>query len=151
MLATTTRFGEIEVDPATIIHFPLGLLGFERFQRYVLIDSDEAAPMRWLQCVDEPTLAFLIVEPALFFADYDPQPSKDDREFLGLKPGETAIQACLVVIPDDPREMTINLMGPLMFNGETRVGKQVVLHDSGFSPRQRLIPDESTSEAAVTV
>lgn len=151
MQLSTTRFGSIDVDPSTIIHFPLGLLGFERFQRYILIDSDDAEPLRWLQCVDEGSLAFLVVEPALFFSDYAPKIVADDREFLQLAAGEAPAVACLVVVPDNPLEMTVNLLGPLMLNVEKRVGKQVVLHDSGFSTRQRLIPDTTAPEEAVPV
>jgi flagellar assembly factor FliW len=151
MQLETARFGVIDVDNDTIIHFPLGLLGFERYQRYILIDSDEAEPMRWLQCVDDGALAFLVVEPGLFFADYAPPLSRDDRDFLQLADGEDYILACLVVIPDDPLQMTINLMGPLVLNADKRLGKQVVLHDSAYSTRQRLIPDTTASEAAVPV
>ncbi len=147
----TTRFGTIEVDLDTIIHFPLGLLGFERYQRYILIDSDEAAPLRWLQCVDEGGLAFLVVEPGLFFAAYAPKLSADDRDFLQLAEGDVPAVASLVVVPENPLEMTVNLVGPLVMNVDKRLGKQVVLHDSGFSTRQRLIPDTSTPETAVPV
>lgn len=151
MQLSTSRFGTIDVDPATVVHFPLGLLGFERFQRYLLIDSDDAEPLRWLQCVDEGSLAFLVVEPGLFFSDYAPKLTADDREFLQLAEGELPAVACLVVVPDNPLEMTVNLLGPLVFNAEKRVGKQVVLHDSGFSTRQRLIPDQAAPEEAVPV
>lgn len=151
MQLTTTRFGAIEVDESTIIHFPLGLLGFERSHRFVLIDSDEAEPMRWLQSADDGGLAFLIVEPELFFADYQPPLSRDDREFLQLAPGEEHLLACLVVVPENPSLMTINLMGPLVLNAEKRLGKQIVLHDSSYSTRQRLIPDEIPANSAVPV
>lgn len=151
MQLQTTRFGAIEVDTGTILHFPLGLLGFERFSRFILIESDEAEPMRWLQCVDEGTLAFLVVEASLFFPDYAPRLAADDREFLQLAAGENPVFACLVVIPENPVDMTINLMGPLVLNAEKRLGKQVVLHDSAYSTRQRLIPEGPAAEAAVPV
>lgn len=147
----TTRFGAIEVDTDTIVHFPLGLLGFERFARFILIESDDAEPMRWLQCVDEGGLAFLIVEPGLFFADYSPRLTAEDREFLQLAEGDAPIFACLVVIPENPLEMTVNLMGPLVLNADKRLGKQVVLHDSAYSTRQRLIPDPQAPASSVPV
>lgn len=151
MQLITSRFGAIDVDSNTIIHFPLGLLGFERYQRYILIDSDDAEPLRWLQCVDEGGLSFLVVEPGLFFADYAPKLSADDREFLQLGQGELPALACLVVVPENPLEMTVNLMGPLVLNADKRLGKQVVLHDSGFSTRQRLLPDAAAPETAMPV
>jgi flagellar assembly factor FliW len=151
MQINTTRFGTIEISEDKLIHFPLGLLGFEGRQRYLIIDSDEAAPMRWLQCVDEPALAFLVVEPTLFFPDYVFPFSQDDREMLRLEEDQPVVVACTVVIPEDPSQMTINLMGPLVLNPESRIGKQMVLHDTQYSPRQRLIPDSADSEEPALV
>jgi flagellar assembly factor FliW len=151
MQISTTRFGTVELEEDKLIHFPLGLLGFETKQRYFIIDSDEAAPMRWLQCADQPELAFLVVEPGLFFPDYSFDMSGEDREILRLQKDADVVVACLVVIPDDPMQMTINLMGPLVMNPEQRLGKQVVLHDGVYSARQRLIPDNSASEEPALV
>lgn len=151
MQIKTTRFGTVELEEDKLIHFPLGLLGFETKQRYFIIDSDEAAPMRWLQCADQPELAFLVVEPGLFFPDYAFDLNAEDRELLQLGTSEDVVVACLVVIPDDPTKMTINLMGPLVMSPEARLGKQVVLHDSTYSTRQRLIPDPMESEEPALV
>lgn len=151
MQITTTRFGALTIDPETILHFPLGLLGFETVQRFVQIDSEEIAPMRWLQAVDEPGLSFLVVEPGPFFPDYSVPLSDADEQMLQVTPESDLVVACLVAIPEDPKQMTINLMGPLVVNASKRLGKQVVLHDSGYSARQRLLPDTATSEAPALV
>lgn len=151
MQIKTARFGTIEIGEDKLIYFPMGVLGFENTHRYLLIDSDEAAPMRWLVCADEPDLAFLVVEPTMFFPDYHVDLSAEDTEQLGLKADQEVIVACMVVIPSDPTQMTINLMGPLVLNPERRTGKQVVLHDSGYSPRQPLLPDTASTEEPALV
>ena len=46
-----------------VISLPLGLLGFESLKNYLLIASAEEAPFCWLQVVNEPSLAFLVVSP----------------------------------------------------------------------------------------
>jgi flagellar assembly factor FliW len=147
----TTRFGNLEIAHEAIVHFPLGLLGFERYPRWVILDSEATAPMRWLQCVDDPAVALLVVEPQLFFLNYAPSLSTEDRDFLQLTSDEDMVVACVVVVPDDPTLMTINLLGPLVFNAAKRVGKQLVLAESQYSPRQRLIPDVAAAEAPVPV
>lgn len=146
MQIETTRFGTVEIEEGALIHFPLGLLGFENFQRYFIIDSDDAAPLRWLQSADQPNLAFLVVEPDLFFPDYNFKLPREDREFLKITKDEDMVIACVVVVPPDPTEMTINLMGPLVINSETRLAKQVVLHESGYSTRERLLPAAPRAE-----
>ena len=151
MQIETKRFGTIEIGEDKLIEFPTGLLGFEELRRYLLIDSDEAAPMRWLLSVDEPELAFLVIEPTPFFPDYKVQVSQEDHDALGLTELQEAVVACLVVVPEDPAHMTVNLMGPLVLNTERRLGRQVVLHDSGYSTRQRLLPDAANHEEPALV
>jgi flagellar assembly factor FliW len=151
MQITTTRFGAIDVAPERVIHFPLGLLGFETAQRFVLIESDEIAPLSWLQAVDEAGLAFLVVQPHAFFPDYDFKLGTDDRKVLGLEQGGELTVLSLVVVPDDPNEMTVNLMGPLVMNADKRIGKQMVLHDGTHSTRQRLLPDAAQQEEPALV
>lgn len=151
MQINTARFGPLTIDPETILHFPLGLLGFETVQRYVQIDSEAIAPMRWLQAVDEPSLSFLVVEPGQFFPEYAVPLSDADEQMLQIASDTELVVACLVVIPEDPKQMTVNLMGPLVVNATKRLGKQVVLHDSGYSARQRLLPDPASSEAPALV
>ncbi|MNS58392.1 Flagellar assembly factor FliW [compost metagenome] len=151
MQINTTRFGAIDVAPERVIHFPLGLLGFETTQRFVLIDSDEIAPLRWLQAVDDADVAFPVVEPYLFFPDYAFKLTGDDRKLLEIGQDTDYAVVSLVVIPDDPSQMTVNLMGPLVMNPDKRLGKQMVLHDGGFSPRQRLLPDAAQQEEPALV
>jgi len=40
-------------------------------KRYALIQTGEENYFFWLQSVDEPTLAFVVTDPAIFFKDYD--------------------------------------------------------------------------------
>jgi flagellar assembly factor FliW len=35
-----------------------------------MLDHDTDAPFKWLQCVEEPQLAFVILDPAFFKPDY---------------------------------------------------------------------------------
>lgn len=55
-------FGKIEIDDNKIITIPNGLLGFEKYTRYVIAyDSDKESKngIMWLQCVDEPRIKML--------------------------------------------------------------------------------------------
>jgi flagellar assembly factor FliW len=143
MEVKTTRFGTLNVEEDKLIHFPLGLLGFEHLQRFLIIDADSAAPMRWLQAADEPAVAFLVVEPQLFFADYTVTLEEADRKVLALEQDPQPIIAGVVVVPENPSDMTINLLAPLVMNAEKRLGKQVVMHTSGYSPHERLLGDRT--------
>ena len=66
----STRFGTYEVKDNTLLTFPSGILGFPEWTRYVLLDHDTDAPFKWLQCVEEAQLAFVVLDPVFFKSDY---------------------------------------------------------------------------------
>ena len=70
MKVYTTRFGEIEIADETIIAFPNGILGFPEQTNYALINTDDNSPLKWLQSLDDPALAFVVTNPNLFKPDY---------------------------------------------------------------------------------
>ena len=76
MEISTSRFGPIELNDDSVLDFPDGLPGFEHTRRYFLVPhktvGGQASPFRWLQCVDEPALAFPVVNPWTVRPDYAP-------------------------------------------------------------------------------
>ena len=46
-----------------------GLNGFEQLHRYALLIDDDS-PVEWLQSVEQPQLAFALLEPFVFYPDY---------------------------------------------------------------------------------
>lgn len=124
----TVELNELEplsIKSENVIQLPLGLLGFERIKKYVLLSNPEEAPFLWLQMLDDPNLAFLVISPAALMPDYQPDISDDDTEFLGLKNPQDAMVFNIVTIHADGRA-TVNLKGPIVMNRFTLVGKQVV-------------------------
>ena len=65
----TSRFGKLEVAEDKVIQFPSGVLGFPQIKRYVLLDYEET-PAKWLQAIDDPDVAFIVMEPTLLVQDY---------------------------------------------------------------------------------
>ena len=61
MEVRTSRFGTVEIAEDRVITFPRGLLGFQQHRRYcLLMPGDNAdACFFWLQCMDDPSLAFI--------------------------------------------------------------------------------------------
>ncbi|MEB3186378.1 MAG: flagellar assembly protein FliW [bacterium] len=140
MQILTKQFGPITFEEDAVLHFPDGLFGFEHLRRFLVIDQDEVEPLRWLQPIDDPAFAFPIIEPFLVWPDYRIKLMPADREAMALGKVDPIVFA-LVTVPEDPLKMTANLIGPLVIHPDRRFGMQVVLHDSGYTTRQRLIPD----------
>src|SRR5882724_9672465 len=86
MQLQTTRFGVVTVDPDHVMTFPQGLIGFESQTpaRFALLLWGNAGPFYWLQSADDPDLAFLVVDPALFFKDYQVSIREETQADLDL-------------------------------------------------------------------
>jgi flagellar assembly factor FliW len=128
----THLFGEIEVDRAKIITFQEGLIGFNNHKRYVILDDRKIKPFRWLQCVDEPLLAFIVVNPQVVKSDYTINIAKEKVSKLELSDPKEALVYTIVVLAKDPKDMTTNLRGPIIINRENRKGIQIVLDDDSY-------------------
>jgi flagellar assembly factor FliW len=143
MNITTLRFGEVSVDEERLINFVEPVLGFPGSTQYVILDHAEDSPFKWLQSTQEPDLAFVVTNPKLFGMDYEFMLSDEDAAQLALKQAEDALVLTIVNIPQaDPGKMTANLLGPIVINQAARKAMQVVLNDSQYDTRTRLIPDE---------
>ncbi|BDU51079.1 flagellar assembly protein FliW [Haliovirga abyssi] len=130
MKISTTRFGEIEIEEAEIINFPEGILGFEDIKKYVIFNMEEGNPLKWLQAIEEPALAFVIIRPYEFMPKYALEISEKDTEDLKLTKPEDSEIFSIVVIPDDPSKMTANLQGPIVINAKRKIAKQVISTNS---------------------
>lgn len=114
----------------TLLVFPSGILGFPDWTKYVMLDHDTDAPFKWLQCVEEPQLAFVILDPALFKPDYHITMTSDAlMEIQKRDDDELSVVTILTIPSDDPTAVTANLRGPLVMNHRTRLCKQLVLSE----------------------
>lgn len=133
----TTRFGAVRVAEDKILTLLGGLCGLPHCTRFAVIDPPgPPGPFRWLQCLDDGAAAFLVLDPAAFWPDYQPQVPDQACELLGLQGPDQAIVAAICVVPEDPRRMTANLAAPLIINPVRRSGIQLILTDSHYSVRQ---------------
>jgi len=144
----TTRFGEIEVEEDLVITLPGGLIGFEECRRYVVVHAGEKNPFRWFQSIDDGTVAFPIIDPWDFKPDYSPTISDSDAAHLDIDDESPKLIFAVVTIPrQDPRRVTANLLGPIVINPLTRIGKQVIVADEHYGAKHSIM-DEMNRKAA---
>jgi flagellar assembly factor FliW len=128
MNVASTRFGTFDVPRESLLTFPSGLLGFPEWTSYVMLDHDTDAPFKWLHCTEEASLAFVVIDPALFNQNYQVTISPEARfEVEGNETDELSLVVILTIPSDDPSAVTANLRGPLLMNLRTRLCKQLVL------------------------
>jgi flagellar assembly factor FliW len=140
----TKAYGLIDVDERQKIIFPQGLLGFEHLKEYVLLDA-ERQPFYWLQSVDVEQVAFILINPFLFRADYEANIDDGELKLIGIENGVSTLTFSIVTIPADGSPMTANLQGPLIINRDTRFGIQAVITDPRWKTRHDIMAELSTA------
>src|SRR3954451_23029704 len=137
MEIVTTRFGTLNVDDERVITFPKGLLGFPDHTRYALIQAGEDNYFFWLQCVDEPNLAFVVTDPGIFFKTYDVPLKEETTQELDLT--DPSFAQTFVICNKVGEWLTGNLLGPIVVNAANRMAQQVVLTEKKWTTRQPLM------------
>jgi flagellar assembly factor FliW len=117
------RFGRVEIDPATVIEFPEGLIGLGG-SRYALLTDDPGGPFMWLHCVDDPSLSLPVTEPHRFFSAFGVELTDEDADRLGLDDATPVDVYVTVVAASQLADFTANLKAPILVRDG--VGHQVI-------------------------
>lgn len=129
------------VEDEQIIEFPDGVLGFDYIKKFALLE-EEGSPFQWLQAIDEPSLAFVIISPLSFIDEYSLVISQGDLDDVEAKTPEELLVFSIVTIPsDNPSAMTANLQGPIIVNPEKRKGKQAISLSDKYRVRHNIMEE----------
>jgi flagellar assembly factor FliW len=129
----STQFGMQEVDPESILTFPKGMPGFEGSTRYKLFhdDQEQQVVVHWLQSIDEPDVAFALVDPAVFGLNYEFSLTDEEEQLLQMKSVDDIAVLLIAYKPqpdaDSKANINANINGPIVLNMRARLGMQKVL------------------------
>jgi flagellar assembly factor FliW len=143
----TKAYGTIDINEKQKLCFPRGLLGFETFRDFVLLDA-ERQPFYWLQSVDAEWVAFILINPFLFRPDYEVNINNEELTDIGIDSPEKALIFSIVTVPAEGGPMTANLQGPLIVNRDTRAGKQAVLADPRWKTKHDIVAELTAAGTA---
>ena len=138
MNIVTTRFGEIDVDECRIIDMRGGILGFEHLKKYILHIKDEKNPFWWFQSLDDGAIAFVVINPFVAKADYEPVIDDNDTKLLEIENAEDVVLLAVATIRQNPLSVSVNLRAPIVVNAKKKIAKQVVLEDPAYPVRHYL-------------
>ncbi len=121
-----TRLGKQTVSLDRVIHFPRGLIGFENFKDFALLQIREGASMLVLQSMDDPGLGLLVADPFSFVDKFSLRISDAEQNLLKAQsPDQVTVLATVSIPPGKPEETSLNMSGPILVNHETKLGLQV--------------------------
>jgi flagellar assembly factor FliW len=141
MKFTTRHFGVLEIEEDKIISFPSGIIGFPRHNKFCLVNRPESLPYFWLQCVDQPEWAFVVLPIPVFKDDYQFRLSPAEIELLKFVNEDIPLILSVVVIPPDINQATVNLLAPIVINERERMGTQII-NENGLYRARHLLKEE---------
>jgi len=138
MLIQTVRFGQLKVPDEKLIKMQKPILGFERLNVYCLVEKEEFRPFLWLQSVEDPAVAFIVVNPLVFFPDYRIEVHSNELAELMISRPDRVETYVIVTMPEDATRMSANLQGPILINTENNRAKQLVLVNSDYQVKHSI-------------
>lgn len=132
MKAATRLFGEIEIDESKIITFEDGIIGFPDMKKFTLIfdEEKEGRPSTsWLQSMDEPEIAFPVMDPLFVCETYNPSVEEELLKNLGTIKEDNLYVLVTVTVPQNIKELAVNLKAPIVINTDTRKASQIIVED----------------------
>lgn len=122
--------------------FPKGIPGFDELKLFDLLQHDEVFSL--FSSVEEPAVAFVTVNPFDFHPKYEFELSPENVEDLAVTdPGDVGVR-CIVTLHDEIRNATANLLAPIVFNKQKKMGKQIVLQNTEYTTKHALWRDEDS-------
>lgn len=147
LIIDSKPFGKIEIEERQVIHFPNGLLGFEKYTKFALIEESAESVFKWLQSLEDINLAFIVIQPELFTSGYHPVVPPSELKSISLSKLEEALIMVIVSIPgNDPNLMTANLQGPILINKKELIAGQFISRDDTHPVRKLIMDNKKTPE-----
>ncbi|MGV2884500.1 flagellar assembly protein FliW [Paenibacillus taichungensis] len=125
-----------EKEITDMFTFNKGLPGFEDLRSFTLQQHDEVFSL--LSSVDNAAVTFVTVNPFDFHKAYEFELSPEHLEELYITEPKQVLVRCIATLHEDLQKATCNLLAPVVFNHQKKIGKQIVLHNTEYQTKHFL-------------
>ena len=132
-----TLFGDVSYDPGKAIRFPEGLIGFESLRDFIVMPHKNDDFIYCFQSLEQPHVVFLLVDPALFFPDYQVPVGRTVRKKLGIEPEDPFFILTTITFHRE-NKITLNLLAPVVYSPKSNNAVQIVLDGSDYTTKTEL-------------
>jgi flagellar assembly factor FliW len=138
--------------PENQILLPHGIIGFGAYHRADLHYLPDHLPFLWMKLHGPETIQFVVIEPGGIVPGYEPELFEEDAAALDLRTSSEAMVINIVTLQrQNPVEATVNLIGPIIVNRRTRLGRQLVISNySRYSAHHPLV-EHTQAPAALRI
>lgn len=137
----TKYFGSMSYEGSVVIDFPQGLPGFETERRFLVLTQPASYPLVFVQSAADPDLCFVTAPVRAVRPDYVLSMADEDLALLELpaakqpRIGSEVLVLAILSLAEDSAP-TLNLLGPIVVNLETRRAVQAIQTGGGHSHRE---------------
>jgi len=144
---------EVQTSPTAdhqILSLPSGLIGLPRLTSFSIAPIENSWPFMAMNWLGEERMDFIVIDPSGLIPDYEIEVSDEDAETLDLHSAEDALVLNIVTIHSSrPQFATVNLVGPVVVNRHTGIGKQIiVMNFDRYSSKHPLIDQRPRANTA---
>ncbi|MBA4138863.1 MAG: flagellar assembly protein FliW [Opitutus sp.] len=130
---------------------PQGIIGFRDYTRAELLYLPDHLPFLWMKLSNarDESVHFVVLEPGGVLPHYTPELFDDDADNLDLRDGSEAMVLNIVTLEQQrPLEAKVNLIGPIIVNRRTKLGRQLVISNySNYSAHHALVDSRAANSA----
>ncbi len=140
-LTFTTRFGDVTLTQDRLLSFPHGLFGFRDCTQFGLakLPNVEGSPLLLMQCVNQPSIAFLVADPTLLGLELTAADREEALADTKLNPVNTQFLTILTLYDaGENYYLTANLKAPVLIDSEGRTGMQFILSNKAYSTQHKV-------------
>lgn len=143
---------DFDLPASNEIILPSGLIGFSQYQRAELLYMPDHLPFLWMRLHGPDSIHFIVMEPGNLISGYEPEIFDEDAEQLGIAdPSEALILNIVTLHQQTPIDASANLIGPIVVNRRTRIGRQLVISNySRYSAHHALVDQSAAQPVART-
>lgn len=130
-----TKAGKtIDISEDKFYTFKNGVIGFEKYHKYVLLPGD-VDPFVLLQSTEDANLAFLLVDPFLVSNEYEVDVDNETLRVIGNPDPADVTVLTIVTVPRNGGPITANFLGPIVINKSNRECVQAILSDEKWTTK----------------
>ncbi|QDX91582.1 flagellar assembly protein FliW [Brevibacterium sp. JNUCC-42] len=115
-----------------------GMIGFTHLHEFQLTQENPEMPFFSLQSLEEQGISFWVIDPFLFFKDYEFDLPLSVKEALEITE-ESQVVILSVMTVRGKGQITVNLKSPLVINVKNGKAKQFILQGDHYNLRQPLL------------
>lgn len=142
MLINTKFFGDIEIEQKDIIVFKDGLPGFKELYKFILLPIEGNPLLYYMQSIEQAEICFVVINPFTLVEDYQVDISEETVSKLKIEKEEDVSLYTILTISENIKEITANLVAPIIINNTNNKAFQEILNDERYSTKYMLYRGE---------